>query len=143
MTPELAVATRLLACTAVTTLVGARVYMLRLPQKGTFPAVRVARISGVFDQQLRGPDDLAMARVQVDAYDVERPSADAYATVSALADAIRGDGLGPSASGLWGWTGVVDGLRILNVRVDDSGADYEGDELRLIRIRQDFLVAWK
>ena len=143
MTPELAVLTRLKGLAPVTAIVAQRVYMLHLPQSPTYPAIRVVRISGVWDQQLKGPDGVTESRVQVDAYEAERPGADAYTTVSTLADAIRGNGCGPTATGLWGWTGTVAGVRVFNMRLEDSGADYEGDELRLVRIRQDFLLAWR
>lgn len=145
MTPELAVASRLVALSPVTAIVGPRVYMLKLPQRPTLPAVRVQRISGLRGQHLRGPDGWTRTRVQVDSY-VSESAADAYATVTALADAIRGDGLGPSASGLWGWIGELGSppIRINNVEVEDDGdVQYEGDELRLLRLRQDFMLHWR
>lgn len=145
MTPEDAVATRLLAIGAVTAIVGARIYMLMLPQHPTLPAVRVQRIPGERGQHLRGPDGITRTRVQVDAYAAEA-GADAYSSVVALADAIRGNGLGPSASGLWGWIGTLGSpsLRVVNVTIEgDGGVEYEGDELRLLRYRQDFMLHWK
>lgn len=144
MTPEEAVTSRLMAMTAVTALVGTRVYMLVLPQHPTLPAVRVQRIDGLRGQHLRGPDGVTRTRVQVDAY-ADAGGADGYGSVTALAAAILGNGLGSSASGLWGWIGTIGspGLRVLNVEVeDDGGVEYEGDELGLVRYRQDFMLHW-
>jgi hypothetical protein len=140
MTPEGVVLERIVA---IGTAAGARVYMLKLPQKPTLPAVRVQRIGGFRGEHLRGPQNLHVTRVQVDSFAAD--VGDAYATVEGLADEIRGDGLGPSASGLAGWIGEMGspGIRVLNVVVDHDGTpDYEGNELRLARIRQDYLVHW-
>jgi hypothetical protein len=129
----------------IATAAGSRVYMLKLPQKPTLPAVRVQRIGGLQDQHLRGPDGINRTRVQVDSYAAE--TADAYATVEALAADIRGDGLGASASGLWGflgWSNASPSIQIVNVELDHDGTpDYEAGELRLLRIRQDYIVHWK
>lgn len=123
---------------------GDRVYMLKLPQKPTLPAVRVQRIGSVLDQHLRGPGGQQVSRVQVDSFvsDV----GDAYAAVTSLADAIRGDGLGPGATGLWGFLGELGGspaIRVHNIQLDHDGTpDYLFDELRMLRVRQDYLVHW-
>ena len=143
MSPEEAVVARLLDINALTTLVAQRIYMLILPQKPTLPAVRVQRISSLREQHLRGPSQPARARVQVDAYAVASSGADPYATASAVAAAIRGDGLGDQASGLWGWIGSVGSpdVRIHNAElVADDDPFYEAGELRAVRIRQDYLI---
>jgi hypothetical protein len=145
VTPEVIVATRVAAIGAVTAIVGQRVYMLKLPQRPTLPAVRVQRIDDVRDQHLRGPVNVNVARVQVDVF-VADAGSDAYDTASDLMDAIKGDGLGPNASGLWGWIGSFgspDDVRVLNAELAGDSVDYEGDELRLLRMRQDFLLHWR
>jgi hypothetical protein len=73
--------------------------------------------------------------------------ASGYTVVKALAEDVKGDGLGPSASGLWGFKGEVGSppeMRIENVElIHDGTPDYEDEELNLLRIRQDYLVHWK
>lgn len=141
MTPEDFVQERIVA---LGTSAGSRVYMLKLRQKTQLPAVRVQRIGGRQGQHLRGPENVNVTRVQVDSF-VTEDSASPYVAVQSLADAIKGDGLGPSASGVWGFIGEVGSpaIRIHNVELDHDGTpDYEGDELRLLRIRQDYLVHW-
>jgi hypothetical protein len=55
--------------------------------------------------------------------------------------------LGPSASGLRGFVGWSSGspaIYIGNVEVPADGApDYEGGELRLVRMRHDYFVHWR
>jgi hypothetical protein len=129
----------------INTAAGERVYMLMLPQRPTLPAVRVQLVGGFRGQHLRGPLNRYVTRVQVDSYAAASSGADAYADVQSLASAIRGDGLGPSASGLAGWIGEMGspGIRVMNVEIDHDGTpDFEGGELRLVRIRQDYLVHW-
>lgn len=145
MSPEEAVIARLEAVTPLAALVSTRIYMLKLPQKPTLPAVRVQRISNRRDQHLRGPGYPAASRVQVDAFVTEVPGADPYAAVIDVAAAIRGDGLGDSASGLWGWMGDLGSppFHIHNVELlADDDPSYDGDELRLWRVRQDYMVHW-
>jgi uncharacterized protein DUF3168 len=146
VTAELVAATRILSIAAVVAAVGDRVYVQKVPQKPTLPYIRVQRISGVRDQQLKGPDGLTISRVQVDAVGTDA-GVEPYPSVADLAAAIRGDGLGPNASGLWGWIGTAggspDAARVFNVQFADEGVDYEGDEFRTIRMRQDFLLHWR
>lgn len=114
-----------------------RVYMLKLPQLPTTPAVRVQRISNPRDQHLRGPDGHQITRVQVDSYATD------YFTAETLAAAIRGDGKG---SGLWGWTGQIGSppITVMNVELPFDGTpEEEPAEKNLVRIRQDYLVHWK
>ncbi len=58
----------LLAQTSIGALVSERVYPLRLPQKAVLPAIVLTRITEINDAHLRGPNDLARARIQVDAW---------------------------------------------------------------------------
>lgn len=141
MTPEGFVADRIVD---INTAAGARVYQLKLPQDPTLPAVRVQRIGNVREQHLRGPQGTVVTRVQVDSFVAE--ASGAYGSVTDLADAIKGDGLGDVASGLFGFKGTHGSPAILieNVEiVHDGTPDYEGEELRLLRIRQDYLVHWR
>ena len=145
MSPAEAVVARLEQVTPLASLVSQRIYMLKLPQHPTLPAVRVQRISSMRDQHLRGPAFTAKARVQVDAYAAEVPGQDPYAAVQAVADAIRGDGLGHSASGLWGWIGILGtpGFEMKNAElIADDDPFYEAGEVRAWRIRQDYMIHW-
>jgi hypothetical protein len=72
---------RLLASGAIAALVGARVYPLRLPQKPTFPAIVLLRVSGIRATHLHGAASLARPRVQVDCW---APTLDQAAALGAL-----------------------------------------------------------
>lgn len=129
---------------ALNTSASSRVYPLKLPQKPTLPAVRVQRIGGVREQHLRGPQGQTITRVQVDSFVAD--TGDAYAAVTDLAEEVKGDGLGDQASGLWGYKGSMGSpaIQIDNVEiVHDGTPEYEAEELRLVRIRQDYLVHWR
>jgi hypothetical protein len=124
---------------------GARVYMLKLPQPPTpLPAVRVQWINDVIEQHLRGPQP-PRTWVQVDGYVAE--VGDYWAEARALADAIHGDGLGSSASGLFGWKGEFGGspaIVVENVSLISRGdVRYESDEQRLVGIRQEYRIHWR
>lgn len=141
MSPEEAVAERLLDIGAVTVIVGARVYMDKLPQGGTYPAVIVQLVHEPSEYHLRG-GLRDRARVQVDAYVQEANGVDAYAQVMDLADAINGDDAG---SGLSGWRGEVGSpaLTVTGIRRIIRVRHYEAEELRLLRQRQDFWVHFR
>lgn len=148
MTIEEAVRTRLLAISPVSALVSTRVWMFKLPQKPTLPAIRIQKISNVTHQHARGPVAQQTARIQVDAYDSELNVSDPYASTTVLARAVHGDGLGPSATGLFGWIGVIasggEFIRMKAVRrVMDGPSEYEGGELRLVVNRQDYVIDWE
>jgi hypothetical protein len=141
VTPEEAVAARLLDITGVTDVVGSRVYVDTLPQAATFPAVLVQLVHEPTEYHLRG-GLRDRARVQVDAYAAESDGVDAYTQVMTLADAIHGDDAG---SGLSGWVGSVGspGLAISGVLRIDRARGFEPDELRLLRQRQDYWVYFR
>jgi len=131
MTPSATIKGRLAGITAVTTLVGTRVYVDLLPQKPTLPAIRVQRISELEDAHLRGARAIRRARVQVDAI------AASLETATAVSDAAHGDGAG---SGLAGFEGEISGQRVMAVLPSDTRSDYEGDELRQWRVSRDYIV---
>lgn len=144
MTPEGWVRSRIVA---LATSAGSRIYMLKLPQNPTLPAVRVQRIGNVQEQHLRGPQGTVVTRVQVDAF-VSETAADPYSTLADLVEAVKGDGLGPNASGVFGFKGSGGGspatIEIENVElIHDGTPDYAGDEIKALRNRQDFLVHWR
>ncbi len=145
MTPEQAVVERILDISAVTALVSTRVYMLRLPQHSTLPAIRVQVIDDPGAYHLRGPNYPVTSRVQVDVYAAESSGSDPYSAAIAVAEAVDGDGRGPDASGVSGWSGPTGGttpLRVQLIQRVDRSVEYEADELREVRVRQDYMVTW-
>jgi hypothetical protein len=138
---------RLEAISAVVALVDTRVYAVKIPQAATLPAIRVQLISPPIEQHLRGPSYPAQYRFQVDCVAQENSGADWLGDVQSLAAAVRGDGLGPAASGLFGWVGVLGGspavISVRNVELEHNGTvEYMPDELRQVRIRQDYMFHW-
>lgn len=132
MTPAATIKTRLSGLSAVTTLVGTRIYVDLLPQKVTLPAIRLQRISERAMGHLRGASAMRLARVQVDALATTLESA------TAIADAAHGDDAG---SGLSGFTGNVSGQAVFAILPVDVRSDYEGEELTpLWRVSRDYLV---
>lgn len=141
MTPEEAIAERILTISAVTALVGTRVYVEKLPQAGTYPAVLVQLVHEPTEYHLRGGLRFR-ARIQVDAYAAEAAGVDAYEQVTNLAEAIHGDDAG---SGLSGWTGTIGspGFHVTGVLRIERDRGYEPDELRLLRQRQDYWTFYR
>lgn len=137
MSPEEAVRARIVSLAAVTALASDRVYMLKVDQDDDMPAVRVQLVGEQYTPHLRGGGGVRRARVQVDAFAAESSGADPYANARALADAINGDG---SGSGLDGWRGTVNGTTVQGILRVDRAVSYEAEELRLVRVRQDYFV---
>jgi hypothetical protein len=143
VTLEEAVLTRLQALPALEALVATRIFQLKLPEHVVVPAVRVQLVSEQMVYHLRGGRGVRWGRVQVDAYAGEASGGDPYAEAAAVAGAIDGDARGDEATGLSGWRGVIGSpplFRILFIARDDRGIDYEAEERRLVRVRQDYLV---
>lgn len=136
MTPEQAVIDRLSAESAVSAIVGTRLWMLKLPQKPALPAIRVQLIDDPQTKHLRGPSGSTAARVQVDCYESEGAASDPYVTVSVLADAVNAALVNEPFDA----AGSPVTLRVTNVERTDRRALYEADELRLVRMFQDFIV---
>lgn len=144
---EQALLARLLAITALSPLVQSRIYALILPQNEKRAAVRYHVQGALRDQHLRGPGGFVMTPVQIDSY-VPLSTVDALWACRAIADAVRGDGLGDTASGLWGWVGGVVGsppaIEVANVELlNDGDPTYESDEILRVRVRQLYRVHWR
>jgi hypothetical protein len=75
--------TYLLAQPAVTALIGARLFPLRLPQGAAFPALTYQRVAGGEDVTHQGRSGLGRARMQLDCW------AATYGQAIALADAVK------------------------------------------------------
>lgn len=138
---------RLEDVSAVTALVGDRIYASHLPQGVTYPALLVRFVGEGVDQHLRGRNGLQRDRVQVDAYALETSGSDPYGQANAVAEAVRGNGLGTTATGLFGWIGTVGGspptARVRNVELLGRFEDYDPAEQRLVRVSRDYRVHWE
>lgn len=128
---------------AVTTLVGHRIYTLKIDQAADMPAVRMQVIGRVSPMHLRGNVNVYRSRVQIDAVEYEDHD-DPLVTAHDLADAIRGtcgdDGSGPT--GLVGFKGTIGDVEVLAILSDDTRERYES-EVRLVKVEQDFIVWFK
>lgn len=145
---EEAVIERLLGLAAVTALVGTRVYQLQLRQGATLPAIRVQQISEDEPLHLRGIVNAYRTRVQVDAYAAESSGANPYDVANAIADAIAGDwSTGSPPNGLSGWQGTAGGspptVKVRFAERVNRQVMYEGDELRQVRVTQDYMLHWQ
>lgn len=138
MTPDVAIRTRLLQITALTDLVVSRIYAVTFPQGVTKPAVRVQQISREEDFHARGPIGIKAARMQVDVVAATKASADA------VIEAVHGDGLGDTASGLSGWMGDLGSppFSVRGIFPLDESESYESDELKQWRVRRDYRLVW-
>lgn len=140
MRPEVAVRDLLVADIAIGALVGPNIYQLRLPQRVTLPAIRVQLVDEPSDYHLRGTDNLRRTRIQTDVFSVEASGSDPYALATDVADAID-----TVLSGFRGFvnTGSPPGLIIDGLFRMSRMPMYEAEELREVRIMQDYVVWWK
>lgn len=141
MTGELAVIERLEDTAAVTDIVEDRIYELFLPQSFTAPAIVVQVVNDPKSYHLRGPDAHSRTRVQVDCYVSEVPLTDdddPGATLMTLEQAID-----ESLSGQVFTVGGSPGGEVTGVLRVDRRKMRDPDELRLLRVMQDYVVWWK
>lgn len=132
MTVEEAITDRLAADAGVSGFVATRVWQLKLPQNPALPAVLVQLISEPQDTHLRGTLAQTVSRVQVDCYGRDTGT-DPYEAVSNVAAAVNAALVGQPPF-------TVDDRYVQMVRRISRRALYEGDELRLVRVTQDFEV---
>jgi Protein of unknown function (DUF3168) len=145
VTVEEAICQRVESLADVIALAGSRVYLDKAPQGDPYPVVVVQLIDDPDDYHLRGPDGARRARVQVDVYAHESSGVDAYDQATMLAEAINGDGLGPDATGLSGFIGTIGslGLEVTGCFRIDRVRGYEAEDMRELRIRQDYYVHFR
>jgi hypothetical protein len=100
---------------AITAIVGTRVYPDLLPQGVTYPAIRTQRISTPRSQYraLDGVAGYASPRMQIDCYALSRSAA------ITLAQAVYAE--------LEGYHGMANGLRVDAISTEDEGASVETD----------------
>ena len=110
---DLAVAVRayLLTKTAVTDIVGQRIYTDILPQSATLPAITLSKISTRHEHQLSDFGGLAHTRMQFECFATTRLVA------NSMAEAIR-------ACGIITQKGTTSSVDIRGVRVDDGQRNY-------------------
>jgi len=112
--------------TDVSTLVGDRVYPMKLPQGWTLPAITYQRISGERAHCLNGPSGRARPRFQIDCW------AEDYDGAKDLSDKVRL---------------CLDGFKgDINTESDVGGITLEGDrdiweeDIKIYRITMDFII---
>lgn len=143
MTSAEIVRLRLLAVSAVTALVGTRVYTLALPQSPTLPAIRVQQISGVEGGHFRGGLNHFDDRVQVDI--IETFTSGSYDSAEAIDQAIMGDRAG-SAIAFWsGSIGTSPDDVVISVISPETQAHPTVDTLepKQLRFSRDFMVRYR
>lgn len=139
MTAAELVRTRLVGLSPVTALVPAvRITNGVFHQDTTLGAIRVNDISeGLEDFHLRGPVDRHVSTVQVDCV------AASLASANAIADAVHGDGLGSSATGLSGFVGSVSSTTVDAVRPQFKHQYFDAEERRQwVHVRR-YEVQWR
>jgi len=127
---EAAVVAHLASDMAIAALVGTRVYHLKLPQSAKLPAVRVQLIDEQVGYQLRGEDGATPARIQVDAFAAEPAYDVAIAIATAVDDALSGQRFSVGSPA----------FEVIGVFRLDRRVMYEAEELRLVRVLQDYRV---
>jgi len=125
-----AIRSKLVATSAVTTLVSTRVYVGLAAKDAALPHIVFTQVSGPRVDDLDGPEGLAHPRMQVTSWD------DGFAGVQTLADLVRTtlDG----SSGSWGGVTVADCIlederHVLSAQPGAAAARKRG-------IQQDYIV---
>jgi len=119
----------LLSDVDIVTMIGDRVYPIKIPQDVSASCIVYTRISDVGDYHLAGPSGIAAPRIQIDAW---APSANRSVTLANLIktkiDGFRGVmGSGDSA------------VKVLGVFVADLREDYD-DAAKLFRTGRDYFL---
>jgi hypothetical protein len=135
MTAAGLVRTRLAALSAVTALVGDRMFVTKFPADVVLPAIRVVDIDTTQGAHLRGLDGWMRSRVQVDCVAQDASDVDAYSAAHALDRAVWGPGDGTALGG-WQASTVQ---AILPADVRDV---YDPPPLAQYRVVRDVWVVW-
>lgn len=122
---EEALFSRLSGFAGLSSLVGDRIYPLKLPQKPTLPAVVYQRISGARVRSLLGSSGLASPRFQFDSY------AAGAKTSREVSEQIR--------LALQGFSGTVAGVRITGITFEGD-RDFYYDDTGLYRRLADYFI---
>ncbi len=118
----------LLADTAVSGLIGNRLYPLMLPEAAMFPAASYQLISAIEQYTLDGPLGLTQARLQIDAW------GQTYGSAKILAAAIH--------AVLNGYDGTLDeGTAVFEIERDQATDGFDPNS-RLYRVQSDFMILY-
>ena len=120
-----AICTRLAAHAGTAALIGTRVWLSRLPDDPTYPALVVLKISATRTPLMGDDADKVSARVQVSSW------AETRAGVYALAEQVR--------DALQRWGGTAAGVTVVQVFLDNQVEPFE-DDIRQWHFPQDFTV---
>lgn len=137
MSAAVAVVARLEEVSAVTALVGLRIYQGTLPQNPELPAIRVQLVDDAAPVHLRGGGVLYRTRVQVDSV---ASGGNPVGDSQAIDLAVRGDG---SGSALIGWRGLAGGFAVTAILPITVRETFDADELKQYRVMRDIFVWWK
>lgn len=142
MTVEDVVLARLLSLTTLTAMTSTRMYLGKLPQSPTYPAVKVFAVDDIGEGHLRGGGGVLTARIQVDCYAREVSGVNPKALANAVSDAVRGPGDGTA---LDGWVEAVGSpvFWVLGCLFADRHEGYDETELRVYTVSQDFMVSYR
>ncbi len=114
------------AQTAITNLVGSRIYPLILPQKPAYPALTYARVSGLRLHNFGGVAGRGWPRFTVSLW------AETYAAAKALAEKTR--------QALDGHRGALGSAAGVAVSIENEIDFYEG-EAKVYRVLQDYFIS--
>lgn len=137
MNVEAVIVERLVADAAVAALVSGRVFLLKLPQRVTLPAIRVQLIDEPLGYHLRGEHGCARARVQVDCYAAEASGGNSYTSASDVADSVDDALSGQKFENI----GSPVSISVSGCFREDRRTLYEdADDRKLVRVMQDYYV---
>lgn len=122
---ETALVTRLKARASLVSLVGARIYPLRLPQDPILPAVTYQRIGGPREEALGSDPGFARQRIQVDTWALT------YASAKAVAKQVR--------LALERWSDDAASPRVIDSFIERD-TDLDEPDVENYRVSQDYLV---
>lgn len=129
MTLEQALFNYLSTYAGLVSLLGTRVYPLRLPQGPTYPAITYFKVSNTRVRTMGAPNLGGRPRVQVSCW------GETYASAKAVANQVRAalDGYGPATMG------GVGGLVVKAVQLENE-QDLEHNKPDLVEIALDFTI---
>lgn len=133
MSLESALYTYLTGLSAVTDVVGTRIYPAQVPQGAAFPYVAQYRVSTRRFPHVGGPSGMVRARIQIDSFGVTLDSA------QTVMDVLR--------DRLDGWrTTTMGGVYVQSVNMEDEANDFtppqDGGDPGVHRIRSDFIFLY-
>jgi hypothetical protein len=135
--PHTRLTARLKAITAVTDLVGARIWPVDRRQGTELPAITYERITRTELNHATGTTNTSRVRIELNCW------ASSYAGAHALAAAVRGNGAADSPTGIAGWTdGNGNGWHIVLGPMDAPAAWLPGQDARTAHCVSMHVVTW-